>query len=1047
MALHQARSAIAIAFAVSAFPALAMGQADPFAVTGAVEAAGSGGIGGLRISASAAWYQHPAGSDGPPNPALIAAFPDLQYDSYFALDGDPNGQAAPSSSDYLANGFDGCAGLSFFTGQVAQIGACFAEVGKGGVQSVLRPVEDVDREAVFLGRYTVQGEGGTISAQSILIGVTEDGVQETVDVGIGKAFQHSSGNQYTLVVESFVVLAGQGVVRVNDLFLVAEEGANKPEPGACCFGAGECELLFEQDCFAFGGQYFGDGTACPGIEIFGLPVAPEDLVEPAVRDRDRRTPIEWQDKIQGWAYDMDGNFVDDEIDAALVTNAGDPLSVLLLLNDCPTEEDLERFAQAGTVRYVAKYIPVVILTDVMPADAVALGQDLAVAGVELDREGEYTLDTSTAAIRYRASGTYSPNTVEDAYPAIDGSGTNIAILDSGVDDGHQSFSGALVAEYDALTDTENPGGGVDDVTGHGTHVAGIALGRGNGVSNRGVAPGAGLVDMLVGNFAPSTAAVVLALEKCIERRVDWNIGVVNLSLGLGPASDGLDATSQLASRVVDAGIVVVVASGNSGIADIDAPGAADKVITVGAINDNGTVSRVGDAIAGFSTIGPRLDDGDSNAEDEQKPEVTAPGVGITSAQYNTASGYIPLNGTSMASPHVAGLAALIKSAAPSINADSVTKLIIDTSEDYGPAGFDVQYGYGYVDAFAAIDGISTALTTDVGFTVACCSSPDIVPSDPTIEENEPNSFTVTVTNFGPNDAFDVQVNLGIYIFSNGGENWEICSDVIPFIASGATASVTCPWTPFASGPPPGYVHGCLKANIAYAFDSNFANNKAQRNIDIEQTASPAKFDFQVMNDTDEELLIVLAHDLEVCEGQGLWGAGFDLNNFVMQPGQCPVGVRAELVPRFPQEMPPGSFAQANVKVVGYSLQKGIPYDLGGVQIVAQTPEFQDCNENGANDLAELATGAAFDCNENGLLDSCDIAQGKSADVNQNGIPDECEDKVVPVCPGDLDGDGDTDSDDLGILLGAFGTTGAGDLNNDGQTDSDDLGILLSDFGC
>ncbi|HUU97589.1 MAG TPA: FG-GAP repeat protein [Phycisphaerae bacterium] len=85
-----------------------------------------------------------------------------------------------------------------------------------------------------------------------------------------------------------------------------------------------------------------------------------------------------------------------------------------------------------------------------------------------------------------------------------------------------------------------------------------------------------------------------------------------------------------------------------------------------------------------------------------------------------------------------------------------------------------------------------------------------------------------------------------------------------------------------------------------------------------------------------------------------------------------------------------------------------------------------------------------DCNDNRVLDICDITDGTSPDDNGNGIPDECE------CPGDLDGDGDTDQADLGILLSDWGCTGGncpGDLNADGNTDQADLGILLADWGC
>ena len=105
----------------------------------------------------------------------------------------------------------------------------------------------------------------------------------------------------------------------------------------------------------------------------------------------------------------------------------------------------------------------------------------------------------------------------------------------------------------------------------------------------------------------------------------------------------------------------------------------------------------------------------------------------------------------------------------------------------------------------------------------------------------------------------------------------------------------------------------------------------------------------------------------------------------------------------------------------------------------------DCNGNGVPDTQDLINNPDHDCNNNGIPDECEIAAGTLPDLNGNGIPDECE------CVGDLDGDGDTDLGDLGILLADFGCAApgpcVGDLDDDGDTDLADLGILLADFGC
>src|SRR5690606_22378076 len=183
--------------------------------------------------------------------------------------------------------------------------------------------------------------------------------------------------------------------------------------------------------------------------------------------------------------------------------------------------------------------------------------------------------------------------------------------------------------------------------GHGTHVAGIALGRALS-GRRGVAPGANLVDMLVGSAAPTEAAVIAALDKCIERRVDWNIRVATLSLSLGGSANGLSASAMAVNRAVQAGIVVTCAIGNSGPANIvPPPASADYAITVAGAFDQGTIDRTDDTLYAGSNRGPRLDDGDLDTLEEMKPDVTAYGESIDSCRNNTTNQYRILTGTSM----------------------------------------------------------------------------------------------------------------------------------------------------------------------------------------------------------------------------------------------------------------------------------------------------------------------------------------------------------------------------------------------------------------
>ncbi len=112
---------------------------------------------------------------------------------------------------------------------------------------------------------------------------------------------------------------------------------------------------------------------------------------------------------------------------------------------------------------------------------------------------------------------------------------------------------------------------------------------------------------------------------------------------------------------------------------------------------------------------------------------------------------------------------------------------------------------------------------------------------------------------------------------------------------------------------------------------------------------------------------------------------------------------------------------------------------------AHTLQFDDCNENGVEDSADIAGGTSQDCNGNGIPDECDIADGTSTDGNNNGIPDECE------CLGDLNSDGLVDLADLSIMLSHYGQAGGmayadGDLDGDGDVDLADLSMLLAHYG-
>jgi hypothetical protein len=277
----------------------------------------------------------------------------------------------------------------------------------------------------------------------------------------------------------------------------------------------------------------------------------------------------------------------------------------------------------------------------------------------------------------------------------DGTGVKVAVLDTGYDATHPDLAGRVI---DSKNFTEDPS--VVDGQGHGTHVAATIAGSGaaSGGLRKGVAPGASL---LIGKVLSSQGfgedSMVLA---GMQWAVDQHADVISMSLG-GGVSDGTDPLSRAVNELsASSDSLFVIAAGNmggDGPSTVASPGAADAALTVGAVDDS-------DAMAYFSSRGPRLGNGGL------KPEVVAPGVDITAAQAaGTDLGgedgdplYTSISGTSMATPHVAGLAAIVKQAHPTWDGEQLKDAITESTVPVANAtGFDA--GTGRVDAIRALD--------------------------------------------------------------------------------------------------------------------------------------------------------------------------------------------------------------------------------------------------------------------------------------------------------------------------------------------------------
>ena len=259
-----------------------------------------------------------------------------------------------------------------------------------------------------------------------------------------------------------------------------------------------------------------------------------------------------------------------------------------------------------------------------------------------------------------------------------GEGVTVAVLDTGIDPTHPDLDRSIVGSQDFTGS-----GDVTDHSGHGTHVASIVTGSGEASAgaNQGVAPGADLLvgRVLGGGDEDVESAVIAGMEWAAAQGAD----VVNLSLGLG-ATDGTDPLATAVNELTaQHDTLFVVSAGNQRTnGSIGSPGSADAALTVGAVDDD-------DVLASFSSKGPRAGDG------AIKPDVTAPGVGIVAARAaGTSMGevvdewYTAVGGTSMAAPHVAGAAAVLKSAHPEWGADELKARLMGSAQP-GPAGTTV----------------------------------------------------------------------------------------------------------------------------------------------------------------------------------------------------------------------------------------------------------------------------------------------------------------------------------------------------------------------
>ena len=313
---------------------------------------------------------------------------------------------------------------------------------------------------------------------------------------------------------------------------------------------------------------------------------------------------------------------------------------------------------------------------------------------------------------------------------LTGKGVTVAVIDSGLDTTHPDFEGRVKGTFnfeggwafDAYQDGSvtnevaegmGPYAAVDEV-GHGTHVASTIAGSGAGAKTQGlsgadysgVAPGASLVGFKVASAVQGVqydfgweANTMAAIEYLMEHNKTLGVSIVHNSWSIYEVTDpDSEPVVQMVRAAVSSGLIFVFSAGNNGGPNTVAwPGAMGNVITVGS-----TVKTAPYGMSSFSSRGPQVD-------------VTAPGSNIIAARSkfsvidfaNTTTPpqdmplYMAISGTSMSSPHVSGVVALMKQAYPRLTGEVAEEILARTSRDLGDRGKDDDYGWGFVDAYKA----------------------------------------------------------------------------------------------------------------------------------------------------------------------------------------------------------------------------------------------------------------------------------------------------------------------------------------------------------
>jgi subtilisin len=362
--------------------------------------------------------------------------------------------------------------------------------------------------------------------------------------------------------------------------------------------------------------------------------------------------------------------------ASAVPSDNEKIPVLIQFKNKPDAQLVK--ANGGNIKYEYDVVPAIAAE--LPQKAIdALSKNPNVELIEQDAIAQITGETIPWGIE-------RVNAPDTQALGFDGNGIKVAIIDTGVDYNHPDLTANYLGGYDYVNSDSNP---MDDHS-HGTHVAGTVLGIDNDIGVLGAAPNAGFYALKAADASGyvSYSDLIASIDWAVKNNAD----VITMSLG-GSYSSSLKTACDNAYAN---GVVVVAAAGNSG-GSVIYPAGYDSVIAVAATDSN-------DNRASWSSYGSQV-------------ELSAPGVSIYSTMPGSSYGY--KSGTSMATPHVTGVVALLLNtdvAGTNLDLDNdgkwdpaeVRARLQETATDLGATGKDIYYGYGLVNSYAAVSNLDQA---------------------------------------------------------------------------------------------------------------------------------------------------------------------------------------------------------------------------------------------------------------------------------------------------------------------------------------------------